>query len=76
MNKQPKKKAPEERPEWVLDTPMYNYLLYAESNVSDDGAGEQKIDVTLEEFESLKKHLAKMRGFKVNTVVNGEVVNA
>ena len=62
-----KAKSPE-RPKWVLDTPMMYYAL--EAYVTDLGCEPLRITLTIEEFDILKTHLAKMRGYVVTEVAH------
>ena len=55
-------KAAASLPEWVNKrTPTTDYTLEA---TSDHGI-DQAVEMTLEEFEALKEHLCKLRGYKV-----------
>jgi hypothetical protein len=57
-----KVEAAPELPEWVNErTPTTDYTLEA---TSDHGI-DQAVEMTLEEFEALKEHLCKLRGYKV-----------
>ncbi len=46
-------------PEWVKDTPVMEYTLEASPS---DGGIEQRIEMSLSEYDALKRHLARLRG--------------
>ena len=56
-----KQAAPIERPTWVLDTPAMFYTL--EARVTDFQVEPLQIELSIEEFDFLKKQLAIMRGY-------------
>ncbi|MCU1327488.1 MAG: hypothetical protein JWN34_2858 [Bryobacterales bacterium] len=48
-------------PEWMLNTPRIGYsLAAADLNLSDHPF--QEIELTVEEYDALKRHLADLRG--------------
>lgn len=51
---------PPKLPEWLRETPVYRYTLYAYPHAAAND--DQDIDVTLEEYEFLKRTLAQHRG--------------
>ena len=53
---------PRELPGWLDDTPETLYRLHTERDIDD--FVEQNIDLTKDEYIELKRHLAKIRGFK------------
>ena len=50
-------------PEWLSETPTTTYVLEAGSDQIIEPL--QTIDLSLHEYEILKRHLAKMRGIAV-----------
>jgi hypothetical protein len=48
-----------ERPDWLDNTPVMDYMLRA---IADQEV--QTIELTVDEYDALKEHLAKMRGYK------------
>ncbi len=57
----PAAKAPE-LPEWLNETPSMKYTLEA---CPSNGGIEQSIEMTMEQYEYLKKKLAGMQGYEV-----------
>ena len=56
----------QDAPEWLLErTPATSYRLIADSG----SAWEQELELTFNEYESVKLHLAKMRGYQVAKTV-------
>lgn len=51
-------------PEW-LETPTHQESVYTLMFVEADGGSGQHVDMTRDEFDALKRHLAEMRGFAV-----------
>ena len=56
----PKKTKTNQKPEWLDDTPSTKYTLEAAPS---EGGIEQSIEMTVEEYDALKGHLAKLRGY-------------
>jgi len=61
----PRPKRPIERPDWVLDTPAMFY--YLEAHVANLQVEPLRIELSIEEFDVLKKQLATMRGYLKET---------
>ena len=52
-------------PEWLNDSPGYAYNLTACDSTG--GFAAQDVELTLEEYDALKQHLAKLRGVVADT---------
>jgi hypothetical protein len=55
--------SPSTTPEWLSETPTTEYCLTAQS--CDNAEAAQDINLTLAEYEALKRHLAQLRGVTV-----------
>ena len=71
MPKKPKKKSAAKSkaktvvsPEWLGETPATTYTLEAGSDQIMEPL--QTIELSLDEYETLKRHLARMRGIPVH----------
>ncbi len=67
----PKIKTAAKPPEWLTETPATTYTLEAGSDQIMEPL--QMIELSLDEYEELKRHLFKMRSYKVPA---GEAANA
>lgn len=56
----------EELPDWVTETPNLDHSYQLQMMENND-CSIQEVDLTSEEYISLKQHLAQMRGYDVET---------
>jgi hypothetical protein len=57
----------EPAPEWVWSTPWE--AEYSLSMLNDGGEDTERIDLTREEYVSIKHHLARIRGYDLSSVM-------
>jgi hypothetical protein len=55
-----------QRPDWLTDAPTTAYVLLAQQFDGEEVEIVQEIDLSLEHYESLRRHLASLQGWPIN----------